>query len=506
MFLRIAAAVAILIAYGHIAAIAAPAPPATTGGTIKTVSSNGQQITVTVGSGNAAKDQVFSVAAGTKVTLDGKAAEVGELVPGMKVTVTYDKDSKQAASIRASKPNAATTGGDKTKAVPGKRAAGKDGGGRTAQTKPRAGGDGSQAAAAKGQGGVQADFRRVLELACRQSNLPALGAAVVVDGKVVAAGAVGVRKLGTQTPVAADDAFHIGSCAKAMTATVIGVLVDNGRLRWDMTLAEAFPAQKGTIHSAYRAVTVEQILAHRGGFPPNPPGMTPPDIHNLPGRTLREKRLAFVDRVLREAPATQPGQQFEYSNVGYTVAGAIAEQATNKQWESLQQEWLFKPLGMRGVHFGEAAAGAQNARPWGHLSLGGQVTPFPPGPNPNDPPAMSPAGSVVHCAMADLARFAAVHLGARDGEKPLLKSETLKRLHTPLVAVDSYAAGWGLTQWEGGSGTVLTHAGATPMNYCAIWLDLDRKFAVMVATNIGPDRAANPCSDVCGKLMELFLK
>ena len=86
-------------------------------------------------------------------------------------------------------------------------------------------------------------------------------------------------------------------------------------------------------------------------------------------------------------------------------------------------------------------------------------------------------------------------------EKPAGVRGTVKR-----VAPDGYAAGWMLTQWEWGSGTVLTHAGATPMNYCVIWLAPDQKFAVMVAANIGPDRAAQPCGDVCGQLMELFLQ
>ena len=65
-------------------------------------------------------------------------------------------------------------------------------------------------------------------------------------------------------------------------------------------------------------------------------------------------------------------------------------------------------------------------------------------------------------------------------------------LHTPLAAADGYAAGWMVTEWEGDGGTVLTHAGANPMNCCVIWLAPEQKFAVMVATNIGPDRAAQP--------------
>jgi CubicO group peptidase (beta-lactamase class C family) len=352
---------------------------------------------------------------------------------------------------------------------------------------------------------VPAQFRAVLEKACKESNLPAVGAAVIVDGRLFAADAVGVRKLGTQTQVTADDAFHIGSCAKALTATVIARLVEDGKLRWDTSVGDIFPRLKATTRPAYGTATVEQLLGHRAGFPRNP-SLPPPLINNLPGRNLREKRLAFVDHALRLPPVAQPGHQFEYSNVGYTVAAAMAEQVTNKEWEALQQELLFKPLEMNGIHFGNSPAGGENSRPWGHLSLGGRVTPHPPGPNVNDPPLMSPAGSVVHCPMHDLAKFVTVHLGVRDGDKSLLKPETLKRLHTPQAANDSYASGWMRTRLEGRDDKVLTHAGANPMNYCAIWLVPDRKFAIVVATNIGPDRAAKPCSDVCGQLLDMYLK
>ena len=68
-----------------------------------------------------------------------------------------------------------------------------------------------------------------------QHNLPALAAAAVVDGQIVAAGAVGTRRAGNDVPVTLDDRFHIGSCTKAMTALLAGILVEAGKLRWDST-------------------------------------------------------------------------------------------------------------------------------------------------------------------------------------------------------------------------------------------------------------------------------
>jgi CubicO group peptidase (beta-lactamase class C family) len=56
-------------------------------------------------------------------------------------------------------------------------------------------------------------------------NLPAMAAAVVTDDGIKFAGAVGVRKRGTDIPVGLDDLWHLGSDEKAMTATLIARLV-----------------------------------------------------------------------------------------------------------------------------------------------------------------------------------------------------------------------------------------------------------------------------------------
>src|SRR5262249_25389386 len=72
-------------------------------------------------------------------------------------------------------------------------------------------------------------------------ELPALAAAVVVDGKVIAVGGVGTRKAGVKIAVTVDDRFHLGSDTKAMTALLAGMFVDAGALRWNSTIADVFP-------------------------------------------------------------------------------------------------------------------------------------------------------------------------------------------------------------------------------------------------------------------------
>jgi CubicO group peptidase (beta-lactamase class C family) len=165
----------------------------------------------------------------------------------------------------------------------------------------------------------------------RQSyDLPALAAAIVTSRALIASGAVGVRKYGTNSPVTVNDQFHLGSDTKAMTATMLATLVEEGKLSWTTTIGQVFPELASKMNPGYRQVTLEQLLAHRAGFTDEswPKGKSLADMYKLPG-SPREQRLAYVGMILSELPVNQPGGKFLYSNRSYAVAGAMAERAGN---------------------------------------------------------------------------------------------------------------------------------------------------------------------------------
>src|SRR5438477_9668180 len=112
---------------------------------------------------------------------------------------------------------------------------------------------------------------QMLEVIRKKYDFPALAVVVVKDGKICDRAAVGVRKSGDPTLVTTNDLFHIGSCTKSMTATLAAMFIEEGKLRWDTTLAESFPELRGKMDQQYESVTLEQLLTHRGGCPGQPP-------------------------------------------------------------------------------------------------------------------------------------------------------------------------------------------------------------------------------------------
>ncbi len=83
----------------------------------------------------------------------------------------------------------------------------------------------------------------------------------------MARGAVGLRRAGSDVAATTGDKFHIGSCTKSRTATLAAMLVEEGKLTWQTKLADVLPELAGSMHPDYRAVTLEQLLAHRAGVP-----------------------------------------------------------------------------------------------------------------------------------------------------------------------------------------------------------------------------------------------
>src|ERR1035441_9720162 len=138
--------------------------------------------------------------------------------------------------------------------------------------------------------------------------------------------------------------------------------------------------------------------------------------------------LGVVKDERSKAPSHNPGTHYEYSNLGYAIAGAITEKITGKSWEQAMRDEVFGPLGMKSVGFGGTGTPGHVDQPWGHYKDGQPV--FGNGPSVDNPPVLSPAGRV-HCTIQDWARFIADQLRGARGEPALLKAESYKTLHTP---------------------------------------------------------------------------
>lgn len=350
--------------------------------------------------------------------------------------------------------------------------------------------------------------QNVIDLAARveairaEQGVPALSLAWIRGGQVVAAGCAGVRKDGTPVPVTLEDQWHLGSCTKAMTATLAGILVEQGRITWDATIAQAFPELADEMKESYRAATLKDLLSHRSGIPedrnPNAAQMAIWNAMRTAGDSLAERRMVGVRMGLLQEPVGLPGATFAYSNLGYTIAGVMLERAAGAAYEQLMADHLFTPLGMSSAGWGAPGTPNELTQPCGHSRTlrGYQPVSFDAPVNDN-PAAIAPAGTC-HASIVDWGRFIAAHV--RDGADGLLATkDTFQTLHTALG--DDYALGWIVTHRPWSKGPVLMHAGSNGLWFAIAWVAPEEDMAFIAMCNAADQKATLACDAAVSSLI-----
>jgi len=330
----------------------------------------------------------------------------------------------------------------------------------------------------------------------RHQEMPGLIAAIVDGERISAIGAVGVRKAGAPEKMTVDDVIHLGSDTKAMTATLIGKLIEGKRLEFNTPMSEIFTGLRTEMDAQMAKVTVRQLLDHTAGLPANV------DWWKFDGtkKPLREQRRMVVEEVLKKAPEHPPGTKYEYSNVGFVVLGAILEHKTDMPWEELMEKELFQPLGMKTAGFGPPGTLGKINEPWGHTLKDGKPSPI----QFDNAPLMGPAGRV-HCSLSDWGQFISLYLQPPAGKSLILRPKTIAELITPESGKE-YAGGWIITSRPWAGGLTLTHAGSNTMWFCVAWLAPKKHFAVLVATNVAGDDAEKACDEAAAALIDFHSK
>ena len=322
----------------------------------------------------------------------------------------------------------------------------------------------------------------------RRRGVPALGVARI-GGGVCDVFVHGVRKVGSGTVAEEADRFHLGSCMKAMLATVAAILIERGLLCWDTPLSALLPALGPSMHAEYRAVTVQQLSSHRSGMWR--------DLRVLDASLAvalasgqhahGEARLMAVTHLLSQQPEHSPGSRFSYSNCGYTVLAFCLEQVAGKALAELMRDELFGPLGMSTAGFGcQADVEAEPPdQPWPHRWRQGVYEPVGGrGGQSGDLPSWRWGAGGAHCSLRDWGRFAQLHLDGFNGRRtPILPAAAFRKLHEAPPHDRYTCGGWVRLERGWAGGLVLHHGGSNTLNYCAAWLAPLRNEAFLGATN-----------------------
>lgn len=303
-----------------------------------------------------------------------------------------------------------------------------------------------------------------------KQKIPGLALLVARDGETIRAQGFGFANLEHRIPVKPETIFQSGSVGKQFAATAVMMLVEEGKISLDDSIAKYLDDAP----AAWKPITVRQLLSHTGGFPDYPEDF---DFRkdNKDAET-QEKELLKLARSL--PLAYEPGAQWKYCNLGYATVGIIIRKVTGKFYGDFLEERIFQPFGMSSTSIINEADIIPN-RAAGYRLVDGQVK------NQEwvSPTANTTADGSLYFNILDVAKWDA----ALNTEK-LLKRSTLAEMWTPVKLSDGqpnkegYGLGWYSANNQGHR--VVRHGGQWQGFNTHIARYVDDKLTVVVLTNL----------------------
>ena len=330
-----------------------------------------------------------------------------------------------------------------------------------------------------------AELTKFVESAEAQLGVPGVAIGLVQDGKVVFAGGVGVRELGSKQKVDADTLFMIASNTKALTTLLLARLVDQKKLTWETAVTSLLPTFALGDADTTRQVLVKHLICACTGMPRQ-------DLEWLFefGHQNAETTMASLAKM---QPTSKFGEMFQYSNIMAAAAGYVAghvlfpKMELGAAYDKAMQEQVFGPLGMTATTFDYA-----------HALRGNHAMPH--SPDIDGKPAKAlmemnysaipvrPAGAA-WSNIRDMLRYVQMELadGKLPGGKTYIAKEPLLARRAPQVAIGKDVTyGMGLMV-DSRYGIPVVHHGGDLIGYHSdmIWLP-EQGVGAVILTNGDP--------------------
>ena len=185
--------------------------------------------------------------------------------------------------------------------------------------------------------GIEAEINKIL----KDNHAAGVAVAVVEKNKVIFAKGFGYRDVENKLPVTANTQFAIGSCTKAFTASVLGILQKEKSIDFDKPVTTYLPDLKFYTSDLTNHITLRDMMSHRTGLP----------RHDLSWYIAPDTRDNLVKRIQYMEPSAELRQTWQYNNFMYLLQGVVGEKLTGKSWESNVESKIFARIGMNNSNF-----------------------------------------------------------------------------------------------------------------------------------------------------------
>lgn len=310
-------------------------------------------------------------------------------------------------------------------------------------------------------------------------HIPGLAVGAIKDRKVVLAKGYGLRDAERRLPVTAQTLMGIGSNSKSFTVALMGMLVDEKKLRWDVPLKTYLPDFQMYDEFATREMTPVDLVTHRSGLPRHD--------NMWYGRAVSREQL--IQRLRYLEPSASFRSRYQYQNLMFTTAGYLTERITGQNWDALVRERIFTPLGMQrsNTSVKDTPASGDYSYPYTWRNDSTIRLDF------RNIDHIAPAGSI-NSSIDDMLKYVQFRLDRGEvGGKRLLSEETEKQIQSPQMVTggplehpelgySSYGMGLSISSYRGRK--VVGHGGGIDGFISSMsWLP-DDKVGVVVLSNL----------------------
>jgi D-alanyl-D-alanine-carboxypeptidase/D-alanyl-D-alanine-endopeptidase len=251
------------------------------------------------------------------------------------------------------------------------------------------------------------EISKILALRVASGKNPSIVVGIYENGKtrIIPMGASG----SPNQALDGNTVFEIGSITKVFTSTLLADMVARGLVAYDDSARKYLPANVRVPSRNGRPITLVDLATQHSALPRMPDNLTPADRENPYADYTPAQMYDFLSRYTLPR---DPGERFEYSNLGVGLLGHVLALRAGTSYEALVIDRILGPLGMRDTRI----TLTPNMR--AQLAQAYDAKGFP---TKNwDLPTLAGAGALRSTAN-DMLRFAAAALGA-PGTPPAVAS------------------------------------------------------------------------------------
>jgi CubicO group peptidase (beta-lactamase class C family) len=283
----------------------------------------------------------------------------------------------------------------------------------------------------------------------KEFNAPGVTIAVVEKNKVVYTGGFGFRDYDKKLPVTENTLFAIGSCTKAFTASMLGMLAKEGKVDLDKPVRDYLPELKFYNEYTNDHATLRDMMCHRTGLP----------RHDYSWYGSTASRNELLSRVQYQEPTAELRAKYQYNNFMFMAQGIVIEKLTGKSWEENLRERILKPLGMTRTNMSVLDMEKSDDRSLAYTEEDKKIKAIP----YRNIDAIGPAGSINSCAK-DMANWLItwINMGKFNGKEifpsnyrndaitvQMATGGGLPGAENSDVHMSGYGLAWGMASYRG---------------------------------------------------------